>query len=136
MTKGKRTRVKEPVLTVQHDKHHTTSVFVLVSEDETFQHGDTEHNGPAPIVVVKLGVEEKVNRYTLRDVRPWRWLGTLAKAGVWALSNKQTAPLLPDDLVKVSPRFQGTTEEQRQGMAERLPDAAKKSPKAKKPKRK
>jgi hypothetical protein len=113
----KQVEVKEPAVRVQHDKYTVQRLFVLSNKDEWLKRPDdgTKLAGPALVLVQEVGLNMKVYVYrSLRDVRPWNWLGRLAKAGAWALSSSLVADYLPDELVAASPRFADTTEKQRQ----------------------
>lgn len=119
-------RVTDPVLRVQHDKHTTQALFVVGTAKDWFLRPDTSEKvfGPKLVLVQEIGTELKVFVYGYGDKRLWNWLATLAKAGAWALNSKAVAPLLPDDLIAASPRFDGTSPEQRKAGAERLPKPA------------
>lgn len=120
-------RSKGPTMQVQHDKHTVQSIYVLSNKTDYLIRPDdqTKVCGPRIVVVQKSGTELKVFVYKLTDVGVWGWLEKLARAGAWALASKAVAPHLPDELVGISPRFHGTTQEQRERMADKLPEKPK-----------
>ena len=127
-------RIKDAVLSVQQDKHHSTTIFVLPTNKDWTPHPETKERieGPALVLVERAGIETTLHRYSLKDKRAWGWLERLVKAGTWALSNKAIFALLPDELVAYSPRFNGTTQPERARMQQTHSGPATKKKQAKK----
>lgn len=115
------TQMTVPSVSVQYNKHHTVNLYVLPNMTAWFQVSARRvKHGPAVVIEKIIGGKRTVKTHKINDPAMWKRIGDLMQVGLWALSNKQVAPLLPPQFVERSVRFNGTTKSQRSHMAKRF----------------
>lgn len=117
--------VKNPVASVQLNKHCRTNIYA-VDAGEGFRLPDKGSKeqwccGPSLVIEEVKGEERNYHCYCIGDSLPWEWICGLISVGQWALLDKRVAPLLPPEFVAMSPRFNGTTQKQRERGRDTLP---------------
>jgi hypothetical protein len=115
------------------NKYHRIEIWII-EKGHSFGVPEEGFCRKGPCVVIKeVNIPNgrtgtvKCKGYEWSDPALWERLSPWLRAGMWAFLSKEIAPLLPDDLVELSPRFNGTSKKQRQRMAEKLPNKRRQS---------
>lgn len=113
----KSVKVMEPMLKIQHDKHHLQELFVLADGEfiivpKQARYEEVKRVGPAIVDVDRHGNSRKITTHPINGKAIWLVLSNYVAAGVWALSNKQAAAFMPPEMIAKSVRFGGITPEQ------------------------
>ncbi len=117
-------QVVDPLVSVQHNKHHVEQIFLLPEARHWFSmplpikpNTERKRFGPALIVINRIGTKCDVKVFRVNDARPWKRISSLMQVGAWALSNRFVARFLPEQFLAQSQRFADATKEQRVRMA-------------------
>jgi len=117
MPKKKVIQIRNPLTTIQQGKHCWLNIWGLEAGERLNTSESKEKpnwiKGPAFVIEEVRGLERKFTAYQFGDRKPWVLLGGMLQAGEWALTTEKIAAMLPKELVKISPRFQNTTQRQR-----------------------
>lgn len=116
MAKVKLIFVTEPVVVMRFNRYNEHRLYMLPDERHAYNRYNLEIG---PCFVLERGNPNSptVTTHNLNDADLWAGIGFYCRSGVWAVTNKAVAKYLPDDLADGSPRFIGTTKEQRQRMS-------------------
>lgn len=103
------------------DKHHIQEFYFLPSRNEyviiASKSGlPTKRIGPAIIQVDQRGICRTICRHPINGPQIWAILLGYMEAGVWALSDRHVAPLLPAHLLRISKRFFDINDQRRSRM--------------------
>lgn len=123
-------KIVSPQFSIRFNKHHTQDFYFLSSRNEhatvASESGlPIKRVGPAIIQVDRRGICRTICKHPINGAQIWSILLGYMEAGVWALSDRHVAPLLPTHLLKISKRFYDIDNQSRSRMMKKTKEELK-----------